>query len=153
MKELRAPKRYLTKKLNNLILDDQSAEIKMLLFKTGLSIPGLFRAIKKELEINGIHIAKSTFKNMLMRSEKQNCDYEKRLKVIDIILEYLDPEKVEMVYLGNKYRRDKKIRAIMKVLESDYKDKREYTPIEILQYRMDNIPDEMKTYLDSLEVD
>lgn len=90
---------------------------------------------------------------MLMRSEKQNCDYEKRLKVIDIILEYLDPEKVEMVYLGNKYRRDKKIRAIMKVLESDYKDKREYTPIEILQYRMDNIPDEMKTYLDSLEVD
>ena len=90
---------------------------------------------------------------MLMRSETQNCNWEKRLKVIDIIFEYLNPDQIEMAYEGVKYLREKEIRSIMSLLESEYKDKKEYTPIEIIQYRMDNIPEEMKTYLDSLELE
>jgi len=52
MKELKAPKKYLVKKMNNLILDNQSAEIKLLLFKKGQSIPKLYRSIKNPSSIS-----------------------------------------------------------------------------------------------------
>ncbi|MEJ2284447.1 MAG: hypothetical protein P8X85_12715, partial [Desulfobacterales bacterium] len=91
----------------------------------------------------------STFKNMLMKSSTQRCDWEIRLKVIDLIFEYLDPEKINAAYVGVRLLRDKKIRSIMELLKSDYKDKREYLPEEIFIHEMENLPEEMKKYWES----
>ena len=143
------PKIKLMKKMNNLILDNQSEEIKLLLFKRGQSIPSLYNDINFLLKHNKIHISKSTFKNMLMDSSTQQYKWETRLKVISVIYEYLNPENINAEYEGIKLDRDKKIRSLMKLLEADYKDKREYLPIEVLRHAMENIPDDMKTYWES----
>ena len=60
--------------------------------------------------------------------------------------EYLDPEKINAAYEGIKLLREKKIRSIMEVLKSDYKDKKEYLPGEILQHAFEDLPKEMKTF-------
>jgi len=65
---------------------------------------------------------------MLMDSSTQKCNLETRLKVINLIFESLDPEKINAAYEGIKFLREKKIRSIMELLKSDYKDKEEYHP-------------------------
>ena len=130
----------------NLILDNQSKDIKLLLFKIGRSIPTLYKNMKPIMESNKVFISQPTFKNMLMDSSTQRCNLETRLKVINLIFEYLDPEKINAAYEGVKYLREKKIRSIMELLKSDYKDKKEYLPMEVLQHAFENLPKEMKTY-------
>jgi hypothetical protein len=39
----------------------------------------------------------------------------------------------------------------MKVLASDYTDKNDYTPIEILRHVTEDLPEDMKTIWESLE--
>ena len=146
MIELKVPRKKLVKEMNNLILDNQSNEIRMLLFKLRKSIPSLYRDIQSKLQRNKIYMSESTFKNMLMDSKNQNYDWERRLKVINVIFEYLDPEKIEVAYQGIKQIRNKRIRDIMELLESDCKDKREYQPIEVLMHEMENIPKDMKVF-------
>ena len=89
MIQLKMPAKKLKKKMYNLILDNQAEEIKLLLFKKGQSISSLYDEIDQMLKQEKIHIAESTFKNMLMESSTQSCDWEKRLKVINLIFEYL----------------------------------------------------------------
>ena len=84
-----------------------------------------------------------------MESISQSCDWEKRLKVINLIFEYLDSEKISAAYEGVKLLRDKKIRSIMELLKSDYKDKREYLPEEIFIHEMEDLPADMKKYWES----
>ena len=146
MIELKIPSSKLKKIMYNLILDNQSKDIKLLLFKIGRSIPTLYKNMKPIMESNKVFISESTFKNMLMDSSTQRCDLEKRLKVIHLVFEYLDGEQISAAYEGVKLLREKKIRSIMKLLESDYKDKKEYLPIEVLQHTFENLPKEMKTY-------
>jgi len=81
-----------------------------------------------------------------MESSTQSCDWGKRLKVINLIFEYLDSDKINAAYEGIKLLREKKIRSIMELLKSDYKDKKEYLPVEVLQHTFENLPEEMKTY-------
>ncbi len=146
MIELKIPSSKLKKKMYNLILDNQAEEIKLLLYKKRQNIPSLYDETKSLMESNKVFISESTFKNMLMKSSTQRCKWETRLKVINLIFEYLDPEKINTAYEGIKYLREKKIRSIMKLLKSDYKDKREYIPEEIFLHEMENLPKEMKTY-------
>jgi hypothetical protein len=146
---LKMPAKKLKKKMYNLILDNQSEDIKLLLFKKGQSIPSLYDEINPLLKRKKIHISESTFKNMLMDSNAQSCDWEKRLKVINLIFEYLDSEKINAAYESVRLIRDKKIRSIMKLLKSDYKDKREYLPEEVFIHEMENLPKDMKTYWES----
>jgi hypothetical protein len=146
MKKLKMPASKLKKKMYNLILDGQARDIKLSLFKKGQSIPELYDEINPVLKHNKVHIARSTFKNMLMDSSTQTCDWEKRLKVINLIFENLYPDKINAAYLSVKLFREKEIRSIMKLLKSDYKDKREYLPEEVLEHEMENLPDDMKTY-------
>ena len=113
MIQLKMPARKLEKKMNNLILDNHSRDIKLLLFKKGQSITSLYDEINPLLKSKKIHISQSTFKNMLMDSSGQRCDWQKRLKVIDLIFEYLDSEKINAAYEGVNILRDKKIRSIM----------------------------------------
>ena len=146
MIELKMPVRKLIKKMNSLILDNQSEDVKLLLFKKGQSIPSLYDEINPLLKSKKVHISQSTFKNMLMESSGQSYDWEKRLKVINLIFEYLDSEKINAAYEGVRRIRDKKIRSIMELLKSDYKDKREYLTEEIFLNEMENLPKDMKTY-------
>ena len=81
-----------------------------------------------------------------MKSSTQRCDWEKRLKVIHLIFEYLDSEKINAFYEGIKFLRDKKIRSIMELLKSDYKDKKEYLSEEVLKHAVENLPEDMKKY-------
>ena len=143
------PAKKLKKKMYNLILDNQSEDIKLLLFKKKQTIPNLYAEINPLLKNNKVHISQSTFKNMLMRSSTQRCDWEIRLKVINLIYEYLDSEKINAAYEGIRLIRDKKIRSIMKLLKSDYKDKREYLPEEIFIHEMEDLPADMKKYWES----
>jgi hypothetical protein len=149
MIELKVPRKKLVKEMNNLILDNQASEIRLLLFKLRKTIPSLYRDIQSLLQKNKIHISQSTFKNMLMDSNNQNYDWEKRLKVINTIFEYLNPEKIEVAYQGIKQLRNKRIRDIMELLESDCEDKREYQPIEVLMHEMESIPKDMKVFWES----
>jgi len=153
MIKLKMPAKKLKRKMYNLILDNQSEDIKLLLFKKGQSIPSLYDEIGPLLKNNKLHIAESTFKNMLMESSTQTCDWEKRLKVVNLIFEYLDPEKISAAYESIKLLRDKKIRSIMKLLQSDYKDKKEYLPEEVLKHEMDNLPEDMRTYWETWKKD
>ena len=146
MIELKIPSSKLKKIMYNLILDNQSKDIKLLLFKIGRSIPTLYKNMKPIMESNKVFISQSTFKNMLMDSSTQNCNLETRLKVINLIYEYLDPEKINAAYEGIKLLREKKIRLIMEVLKSDYKDKKEYLPGDVLQHAFENLPKKMKTF-------
>ena len=146
MKELKTPSNKLKKNMYNLILDNQSKDIKLLLFKKGQSIPSLYDETKSLIESKKVFISESTFKNMLMDSSTQSCSWETRLKVINLIFEYLDPEKINAAYEGIKLLREKKIRSIMELLKSDYKDKKEYLPGEVLQHAFENLPKEMKTF-------
>lgn len=146
MAELKKPKKKYVKEMNNLILDNQASEIKMLLFKLKKTIPSLYRDIQSLFQKNKIHISQSTFKNMLMDSNNQNYDWEIRLKVINTIFEYINPEKIEVAYQVRKQIRNKRIRYIMELLESDGKDKREYQSIEVLLHKMENIPNDMKVF-------
>ena len=116
-------------------------------------IPSLYDEIDPILKQEKIHIAESTFKNMLMESSTQSCDLEKRLKVINLIFEYLNPEKINATYEGVKLAREKEIRSIMGLLKSDYRDKREYLPEETFLYEMENLPKDMKTYWESWKKD
>jgi len=126
-KELKVPKRKLKKIMYNLILDNHAREIKLLLFKLNKSIPSLYYDMKETLFHEDLKMAESTFKNMLMDSTKQRCNLDKRMKLIDLIYEHLDPDKIEIAYEGVKNLRNQKIRTIMAVLKSNYKDRREYT--------------------------
>jgi hypothetical protein len=146
MIKLRMPAKKIEKKMYNLILDNQSEDIKLLLFKKKQTIPNLYAEINPLLKKNKVHISQSTFKNMLMKSSSQSYDWEKRLRVINLTFEYLDPEKINAVYEGIRLLRDKKIRSIMELLKSDYKDKREYLPEEIFIHEMEDLPADMKTY-------
>jgi hypothetical protein len=146
MTELKMPRKKLEKKMYNLILDNQADEIRLLLFKLRKKIPSLYADMKLIMEDNKIHISESTFKNMLMESSNQRCDWEKRLKVINLIFEYLDPERINAAYKGIKLLRDKEIRSIMELLKSDYIDKKEYLPEEVLIHEIENLPEDMKTY-------
>ena len=92
------------------------------------------------MEDNKINISQSTFKNMLMKSINQGYCWENRLQVINLIFEYLDPEKINAAYEGIRLLRDKEIRSIMELLKSDYKDKRKYLPEEIFLHEMENLP-------------
>ena len=83
MIKLKMPAKKLKRKMYNLILDNQSEEIKLLLFKKGQSIPSLYDEIKPLLKHNKVHISQSTFKNMLMESSTQRYSWKKRLKVIN----------------------------------------------------------------------
>ena len=153
MIELKIPSNKLKRTMYNLILDNQAEEIKLLLFKMRQTIPSLYKSIptlykkmKPLMEHNKVFISESTFKNMLMESRSQRCDLEKRLTVINLIFEYLDPEKINAIYENKKLLREKKIRSIMELLKSDYKDKKEYLPEEVLRHELENLPEEMKTY-------
>lgn len=84
-----------------------------------------------------------------MESISQSCDWEKRLKVINLIFEYLDADKINAAYEGVKLAREKDIRSIMGLLKSDYKDKREYLPEEVLIHELENLPRDMKEYWES----
>jgi hypothetical protein len=149
MKELRVPKKKLMKKMYNLILDNHAEEIKLLLFKKGQSIPSLYCDISSLLNKNKVYISKATFKNLLMDSRNQNYDWETRLKVINLILEYLNPGNIEAVYEMVKQERNKKVRAIMEILKGDFKDKKEYLPFETLMHEYESLPEDMKTYWES----
>jgi hypothetical protein len=149
MKELRVPKKKLVKKMYNLILDNHAEEIKLLLFKKGQSIPSLYYDMSSLLNENKVYISKATFKNLLMDSRNQNYDWETRLKVVNLILEYLNPGNIEAAYEMEKQERNKKVRAIMEVLKSDYKDKKEYSPFETLMHEYESLPEDMKTYWES----
>ena len=83
---------------------------------------------------------------MLMESSTQSCDWGKRLNVINLIFEFLDSDKINAAYEGIKLLRDKEIRSIMELLKSDYKDKREYFPEEVLRNEIENLPEDMRTY-------
>ena len=56
MIRLKKPSWMLKKDMYNLILDNQAEEIKLLLYKAGLSIPNLYDAIKPLLNRNKIFI-------------------------------------------------------------------------------------------------
>ena len=146
MIKLKMPGSKLKRKMYNLILDNQSEDIKLLLFKISKSIPSLYAEMKPIMEDNKINISQSTFKNMLMKSKNQGYCWENRLQVINLIFEYLDPEKINAAYEGIKFLRDKEIRSIMELLKSDYKDKREYLPEEVLKHEIENLSEDMKTY-------
>ena len=143
-KELRIPKIKLIKKMNNLILDNHAREIKLLLFKLNKSIPSLYDDMQEILFHNNLKIAESTFKNMLMDSTKQRCNMDKRMKLIDLIYEHLDPDKVEIAYEGVKNIRNQKIRTIMAVLKSNKKDRREYTFEDTAYNRILEIPEDIE---------
>lgn len=149
MKELRVPKKKLMKKMYNFILDNHAEEIKLLLFKNGQSIPSLYYDMSSLLDKNKVYISKAKFKNLLMDSRNQNHDWETRLKVINLILEYLNPGNIEAAYEMVKQERNMKIRAIMDVLKGDYKDKKEYSSIETLMHEYETLPEDMKTYWES----
>jgi hypothetical protein len=151
MIKLKIPSKKLKKKMYNLILDNQSEDIKLLLYKKGQSIPSLYDEINPLLKRKKIHISESHFKNMLMESISQSCDWEKRLKVINLIFEYLDADKINAAYEGVKLAREKDIRSIMRLLKSDYKDKGEYLPEEVLIHELENLPEDMKTYWETWE--
>ena len=153
MVQLKIPSRKLEKKMYNLFLDNQAEDIKLLLFKKGQFIPSLYDEINPKLKHEKIHISQSHFKNMLMESSTQSCDWETRLKVIKLIFEYLDAEKINAAYEGIKLLREKEIRSIMGLLKSDYKDKREYLTEEVFLNEMENLPKDMKTYWESWEKD
>ena len=84
-----------------------------------------------------------------MDSRNQNYDWETRLKVINLILEYLNPGNIEAAYEMVKQERNKKVRAIMEVLKGDYKDKEEYLPFETLMHEYESLPEDMKTFWES----
>jgi len=149
MIQLKMPAKKLKKKMYNLILDNQAEEIKLLLFKKGQSISSLYDEIDQMLKQEKIHIAESTFKNMLMESSTQSCDWEKRLKVINLIFYYLDSDKINAAYESVKLSKEKEIRSIMGLLKSDYKDKREYLPEEVFIHEMENLPKDMMVYWES----
>ena len=142
-KELKVPKSKLKKIMYNLILDNHAREIKLLLFKLNKSIPALYDDMQETLFNNNLKIAESTFKNMLMDSTKQRCNLDKRMKLIDLIFEHLDPDKVEIAYEGVKNIRNQKIRTIMGVLKSNYKDRREYTFEDTAYHRIFELPEDI----------
>ena len=121
MIELKMPASKLKKKMYHLFLDNQAEDIKLLLFKKGQSIPSLYDEINPILKKEKLHVAESSFKNMLMDSSTQSCDLEKRFKVIKLIFEYLDSDKINAAYENIKLAREKEIRSIMGLLKSDYK--------------------------------
>jgi hypothetical protein len=142
-KELKVPKSKLKKIMYNLILDNQAREIKLLLFKLNKSIPSLYEDMQETLFHNNLEIAESTFKNMLMDSTKQRCNLDKRMKIIDLIVEHLDPDKIEIAYEGIKNIRNQEIRTIMAVLNSNYKDRREYTFEDTAYNRIFELPEDI----------
>ena len=81
-----------------------------------------------------------------MISDHQKCNLEKRLKVVNLVFEYLDAEKINAVYEGIKYLRERKIRSIMKLLEIDHIDRKEYQADEILMHAFENLPESVKEY-------
>jgi len=149
MRELIIPKSKLKKQMYNLIMDNYGKDIKLLLFKIGQSIPTLYRNMTPVMEQNKVFISQSTFKNMLMDSCAQRYNLETRLKVINLIFEYLDSEKINAAYEGVRLMRDKKIRSIMALLKADYKDKKEYLPEENFIHEMEDLPADMKKYWES----
>jgi hypothetical protein len=142
-KELKVLKRKLKKIMYNLILDNHAREIKLLLFKLNKSIPSLYDDMQETLFNNNLKIAESTFKNMLMDSTTQRCNLDKRMKLIDLIYEHLDPDKVEIAYEGVKNIRNQKIRTIMAVLKSNYKDRREYNFEDTAYHRIFELPEDI----------
>ena len=81
-----------------------------------------------------------------MDSSTQDCSLEKRLKVVNLVFEYLDAEKINAVYEGIKYLRERKIRSIMKLLEIDHIDRKEYLPNEVIMNALENLPEDMEEY-------
>jgi hypothetical protein len=148
MIKLNTPARILKIEMYHLILDNQCEEIKLLLFKGKIKIPTLYREMKSLLESNRVLISESYFKNMLMNSKSQKCNWEKRLKVVSLVFENLDPDKINAFYEGKKYSRDKKIRSIMRVLKTDHIDKKEYLPNEIIMHTLGKLPKDMEEYWD-----
>ena len=146
MIKLNTPERKLKIKMYNLILDNQADEIKLLLFKRRMKIPALYRQMKSLLESNRVNISPSYFKSMLMNSDNQKCNLEIRLKVVNLVFEYLDAEKINAVYEGKKYLRERKIKSIMKLLEIDHIDRKEYHPDEVLMHAFENLPESVKDY-------
>ena len=68
---------------------------------------------------------------------------DKRMKLIDLIYDHLDPDKIEIAYEGVKSIRNQQIRTIMGVLKSDYKDKREYTFEDTAYHRIFELPEDI----------
>ena len=125
---------------------NQCEEIRLLLFKLQVKIPDLYRSMKTLLESNKVFISQSYFKSMLMDSDYQKCNLDKRLEVVNLIFEYLDADKINAVYEGRKYKRERKIRSIMKILEIDHIDRKEYSPDEVLMHAYENLPESVKDY-------
>ena len=146
MIKLNTPERILKKEMYDLILDNQCEEIKLLLFKRRKKIPTLYRQLKSLLESNKVFIGQSYFKSMLMDSSTQDCNWEKRLQVVNLVFEYLDAVKINAIYEGRKYSRERKIRSIMRLLEIDHIDREEYHPDEVLLNAIENLPKDLKEY-------
>jgi hypothetical protein len=146
MIKLNTPERILKRTMYNLILDNQCEEIRLLLFKRRKKIPTLYRQMKSLLESNKVFISESYFKSMLLDSSTQDCSLEKRLQVVNLVFEYLDAEKINAIYEGKKLFRERKIRSIMKVLEIDHIDRKEYHPDEVLMHAFENLPKDLKEY-------
>jgi hypothetical protein len=146
MIKLNTPEKLLKKNMYHLILDNQADDIKLLLFKRRMKIPELFRAMKSLLEDNKIFISPSYFKNMLMNSSSQECNLDTRIKVVSLIFEYLDADKINAAYEGVRFLRDKKIRSYMRVLKKDHIDKNEYLPHEVIMHALENLPEDRDGY-------
>ena len=146
MIKLNTPERILKKTMYDLILDNMAEEIRLLLFKRRMKIPALFRQMKSLLENKKVFISESYFKSMILDSSTQDCNWEKRLQVVNLVFEYLDAEKINTIYEGKKLFREKKIRSIMKQLEIDHVDRKEYSPDETLMHAIKNLPKDIKEY-------
>jgi hypothetical protein len=149
MNELKIPRKKLIAKMYNLMLDNDAKDIKLMLCKKGQTIPELYHEIYDVLIDRNVKIKESTFKNLLMDSSGQQYSWITRLRVIRIILSYLDKDHIEAAYEGVKKLRQKQIHTIMEVLESDYKDKRQCKPFERFINEMECLPKCMETYWES----
>jgi hypothetical protein len=146
MIRLNTPERILKKTMYNLILDNQCEEIRLLLFKRRMKIPTLYRQMKSLLENNKVFISESYFKSMILDSSTQDCNLEKRLQVVNLVFEYLDAVKINAIYEGKKLLRERKIRSIMKLLEIDHIDRKEYSPDATIAHAIENLPRDLKEY-------
>jgi len=108
------------------------------------SIPALYHDLKPKMEQKNIFIAQSTFKNFLSESGTQRCDLEKRIVVIDMITEYLDPEKIDLAYEGIKKIREMQIEYFEKLLRNGHKN--EFTPYEEIYNAIEKLPEYMKDF-------
>ena len=56
------------------------------------------------------------------------------------------PKKLMRFMKVRNYLRERKIRSIMKLLEIDHIDRKEYSPDEILMHAIENLPKDIKEY-------